>query len=786
MSKGGGADRRSGGRWILLALLLSVCPPDRLSAQCPDGSPPPCRPRGPVLDTAEYAILPFEHVEGREPAVLSGADCAQLLSIAFGRWTDVRLADNPRLYDALRRHGAAAPFRLRFTEGLDIASELGAGRLVMGQVWHYADTTFVRATAYDVASKRPVTREITTRIAGDVQGIAAFNALADSLVAAALRIRASGLGADVTRSLEAFLAYERGQAAIAEWDLAAAARQFRRAASLDSSFAYTYFWLGQMLLWASDSSAAAMRDRTTIARKAESLLPRLGALEGTLLLGQRAMFERRWPDACGSFREVLRADSLNFAGWFGLAACNADDPVVIRDPADSTRYVFRGSYHTAVLAYRKALLLAPSFNFTFQGRAAERLSRLLVTEGFRWREGQYNEVTYFAFPGLEADTLAYYAYSGAIAARRNTKPPTHAAALAMNRRRLIEVTAAWADAFPMEPQAHRALAYALEVRGTLVPSAGEPRSALGEVRAAQRLERMRRERARDVVDAVRILVKAGEFDAARRLGDSLLRATPSPASGTATALAGVAVLLGRPALAARLIAAEANEWGFTGPDNQPVSLPLNAASAGLGLLAYAAAGAPPESVAVFERRIEHFVDGLPASGRPAARSALLDAPAKLVFKTMGLRSAHRPFPLARDRSMAMQWALAHGDTDFVRANLDTLLDLHGVPSAEEGSADGVYEEASLFLAIGDTATAERYLDGTLENLPGVYSALLHYLPLAGALVRMMVLRADVAAAQSDTSVARKWAGAVVALWLGAESPLQPTVARMRRLAQSLQ
>src|SRR2546426_4655235 len=42
----------------------------------------------------------------------------------------------------------------------------------------------------------------------------------------------------------------------------------------------------------------------------------------------------------------------NFDGWYGLAQCNAEDPVVMRDPADSTRFVFRGSWQTAALAYR--------------------------------------------------------------------------------------------------------------------------------------------------------------------------------------------------------------------------------------------------------------------------------------------------------------------------------------------------------------------------------------------------------------------------------------------------
>src|SRR3989441_13023379 len=173
------------------------------------------------------SVLPFEHVEGSEHATLSGRDCAELLKNAFGRWIDVRLADSPRLNDALRRRGVEEPYRLPFTTGRDIARQLGAGRVVFGRVWQYSDTTFVSATTYDVASGRPVTREMKTRIAGDVYGIAAFNALADLLVAGELRTGSYGQGAEITHSKAALVAFGGGEAALAMWDPAEAARRFR-------------------------------------------------------------------------------------------------------------------------------------------------------------------------------------------------------------------------------------------------------------------------------------------------------------------------------------------------------------------------------------------------------------------------------------------------------------------------------------------------------------------------------------------------------------------------------
>src|SRR5581483_7108567 len=179
-----------------------------------------------------------------------------------------------------------------------------------------------------------------------------------------------------------------------------------------------------------------------------------------------------------------------------------------------------------------------------------------------------------------------------------------------------EVTAAWVAAFPREPRARRALAYALEVEGKLVAAGAGRMSA------------------------------AAEFAAARRAGDSLLRAARQSASG----MAGVAVLLGRPALAARLFVPEDSSFLPAAADNQPVSLPFPTARLGLALLAYAAAGAPADSIAALESRVADAVEYLPPPVRPLARSALLDTPADLAFDVLGPRPAHRP-PPAYDREM---------------------------------------------------------------------------------------------------------------------------------------
>src|SRR5437773_9841689 len=618
--------------WTVAAVLaLGAGLPRPVWGQCPDGSPPPCgRPRQ-VLDTTRYAILPFVHREGSQTATLDGADCAELLSEAFGRWVEVRLADKTRIYDALARRGARAPFRIPFDTALAIARALGAGKLVMGQLWIFGDTLRLTAGVYDAARGGPPVREVTMRVAAHSGGIgAAFNALADSLLGADPGAM-EGAGAEQTRSLRALRAYALGARARRAWDLTAATSAFRTAIVADSEFAHAYLRLGQALLWTADSAPAAARDRVVIARQTGTLLAKLGGGDRALLLAQQAMFEERWPDACAKYREKLAADSTSFAAWYGLAECIAEDPVVTPDPIDSSRYVFRGSWHSAVLAYRRALLLAPSFNFIFGGRAAQRLTRILQAESYWWREGRREGQSFYDFPALEDDTLGFHPVPAAYAETLSIGTAGHIAAVAHNRAILIEVTLAWVSAFPSDARAHRALAYALEVNGNVGPAVETPRSALSEIQMARRLDRRPEDRLADLLTAVRLLVKAGGFEDARRLGDSLLRSAPRGVAGPA----GVAVLLGRPALAARLVAPEDPETEYPGSaDNQSVTIPIAALRVGLELLAYASAGAPAESVAALEQRVERCTAGLPASCRPAVRSALLDVPAQFLFDVM--------------------------------------------------------------------------------------------------------------------------------------------------------
>src|SRR5260221_9786728 len=109
--------------------------------------------------------------------------------------------------------------------------------------------------------------------------------------------------------------------------------------------------------------------------------------------------------------------------------------------------------------------------------------------------------------------------------------------------------------------------------------------------------------------------------------------------------------------------------------------------------------------------------------------------------------------------MAMQWALTQGDTASARATITVELGQRGgLLSRDDSPPDGVYLDARLLLAIGDTAAAERTLVAPLNNLAKLHSHLLPYLPPSGGGIRMRALRADLAGTHGDATTPRRWAG----------------------------
>jgi tetratricopeptide (TPR) repeat protein/tRNA A-37 threonylcarbamoyl transferase component Bud32 len=736
----------------------------------------------PALDSSLYMVLPFRHRAQSAPVLLNGDQCESLLHDALARWRGVQMVDPLWVSDARSRRGGGNSIE----NGIAIARERRAGRVVLGEVWQFQDTIYVRGLLYDAGGRERVIREHAVRIAPDLSDAQArFQELADSLLvggapASGALPRAGGL------SLPAWRAFQEGYAALQRWDLDSAKAKLQQALAIDPTYGAAQLWLAQVLAWAGEKPESWKRYATGALASPDSLAPRDRGVAEAML----ALAENRFPQACEKFRALIARDSLDFAAWFGLGDCQAKDPLVVRDTTGSP-WRFRGSYHAAVNAYRRALEIVPSVHLAFRGQAFHRLPDLLYTETNHIRQGYAlipDTLRFGAFPSMSRDTLEFVPHplTEVVAAEPGAIPVTVSAAVSHNRELLREIATTWVRAFPNRADAHETLALVLETLGELNAGRSKDFSAVSEIRRARVTATEPGQALRLANIETRFLVKSEQMAAARTLADSVLRANPHPTMDDARQLRGLAALTGHVHLAAQLQRRAAPDFTFLTPAWEEVNVPLQLTDAALGLYAYSAFGTPSDSLVALEQRVERLIPSYVEPGRRGrARQAMLDIPSVLAFPARGVRPMHRA-KAGGDYLLEMQWELARGDTAAFRQHYRKIREVQRDIRPGDVSFDGTYHTAWLLLAVGDTAEATHLLDLSLEALPTLGSDLIDQLPEVATLVRGMALRAELAASARDSVAARRWAQNVDRLWSNADAELQPIVRRMHELIGSQQ
>jgi tetratricopeptide (TPR) repeat protein/tRNA A-37 threonylcarbamoyl transferase component Bud32 len=736
---------------------------------------------GAGLNPALYVVVPFGHRDGAAPTLFKGDQCELRLYEELDRWSDVKTVDRFLVSSERQRRGEQLP---DLREAMRIARAVGSGMLIWGELWQDGDSVGVRGALYDTRGRGRLLRAHTIRLGPDLQNIdVKFRELTDSLLLGRVQPHAAQ-AARSAGSVAAWLAYARGDEALQRWALNDAAAAFTEALTVNPSFPQANLWLAQTRAW----TGLPASDWLGYATRALAARDSLSETDREVARGLVALAQSRYPDACDAYRRLVVLDPNDFVGWFGLGECQARDRLVIRSSTSPSGWAFRSSQQAAIDAYARALELVPVVHRAFGGVAYGRLAGLFYVEGYHSRGGYAlapDTVRFAARPALVGDTLAFVPQDLAafLAAAPGTVPPSWPDALAHNRATLREITLTWMRAFPEDAAALETHARALETVGELAGGAPD-RSALEAIRAARlvggaggdSLSQLTR-----AVAEVRILVKLERFAEARALGDSLLRAWPGPDPAVARRLAGLAALNGRINRAAALLAAAADGVPFTTPEGEQVPLPEAVAAPARALVAYAAAGAPAESVSAFERRVTVLVGTWVAPAhQPAGRRAALHVSAALAFPQMGIRDAHRG-PAGGNYLLSLQSAMARGDVAAVRSGIAAVDRARGGVPAGDVTIQHVYHEAWLLAAVGDTAGAIFRLDRSLGALASLGSALVDEVPQAAGLVRAMALRADLAAAMGDQRVAARWARGVLALWRDADPDVGAVVSRMEAL-----
>jgi hypothetical protein len=572
--------------------------------------------------------------------------------------------------------------------------------------------------------------------------------------------------------------YDAGRAALLRWDLTEARRSFQAAVDEDPDYGQANLALATVMSWAGDRPADWRRHAAAAARPGA-----LGAVDQRRATALIALAEARFPEACETYRDMVRSDSLDFGAWFGLGTCLNRDKLVVRDSRSPSGWRFRASLNEAANAFRRALETYPSAHRASGSFALKRLESVLFIDPREYRDGYAltpDTIHYAAFPSMEGDTIAFVPYplAVALAGKGPASSPTTGRAIDRARELLREVTGSWLRAFPTNPEVLALHAKALEAAG-LVADGTPAQSALAALTEARRRSRDTTSGFRLAVAETRLRIKRSEFRAARQLADSLLSSTAFAARAPAGTLAALAALTGRPTRAAQLLAKA--EGSFEDAEGAPVRVGGPLAEAANAYLAYAAIGAPTDSIAATASRTRQLTARyLEPSRADSMYTALTYEAAVLAHAQQPL--AARPALHGRHHLNPPLQALQAGDHATARRALRAVQSerQHGVPGSV--AIDGTLVEAWMLTELKDSAAAAAHLDLSLGALATQTAALLDEPPQAAGLVRAMALRAELAAAAGDSATARRWAAAVSILWGDAEPSLRPIVARMQTLA----
>ena len=734
----------------------------------------------PALDQAAYATFPFRHGAGADSPWLDGDGCARLLHDAISRWQGVRAVNDMVANDIWVRQ---QPRTVR--QVIDAAESLGARWVTWGEVIGVGDSIEIRASVYDVARGAEAGRQYTVRLPRTAPNVdSAFAVLADSILIGG-RLTAEERAANVaetggTRNVEALRAYLDGREAMSRFELGAAQDRFRDAVQRDATFGLAHLWLARATAWRGDVDPSMWREAASNATLAARLPPPDSAHAAALL----DLAEGRMQQACDRYKRLIARDSMDFGAWFGLGDCNARDTVVVRDARSPSGWAFRGSYHTAIAAYRRALSLAPSFHLAERGAAFSRLSqRVFFTEESRLRLGAASRpdtLRFASFPSWSRDTLGFVPYPFADVVRTSgTPPPTERQAVSWAAGTHRQLMDDWVRAFPSSADALENDALAVEATSAspaeLTPAIALARRALARAQSPEQKTRVR-------AMLVRLLLKSDSVAAARALADSTLSATSASTALQATYLAGLAALTGRARLSAALLANAAlhdSAPPFITPQGVRAKLPGDIASSALQLQVYSALGAPADSIrSTFLRTDRRIMVAVRTSDRLAIRQLIFRRPLGLAYREVS-PLVRFPVPPAQNLALAMQQAFAEGDTAAARRVSAEAREITSRLPPGTAGTDGMLAQAQVLLALGDTAQATRVLDEALGGIPRARGVVLRAVWLAASIPRVMILRANLALQTHDTVTFQRWARSAVLLWSDADPELRAQADTLR-------
>jgi DNA-binding SARP family transcriptional activator/TolB-like protein len=255
---------------------------------------------------SRVAVLPFTVRSSRGQAAYLRDGMATLLGLALDGAGRLRVIDPNAVL-------TASPPAIDLEAGRRVASALGAGRFVLGEIEVAGPQINVAATLYDAAGGA---QERATATGDENHVFELVDSLARRLAIVAMTdstVRLANEASTSTRSLDAFKSFLAGETAMRSGHYREAVVSLQRAIAADSTFGLAYYRLALAREWTdgeiSSDSAAAL---------AEHFAAHVPDRDRKLLAARRAFVRRDAVEGERLSREVLATYPTDADAWLQL------------------------------------------------------------------------------------------------------------------------------------------------------------------------------------------------------------------------------------------------------------------------------------------------------------------------------------------------------------------------------------------------------------------------------------------------------------------------------------
>jgi len=320
----------------------------------------------PAERARHFLILPFRNVtRGAEQEwLVEGSPI--LLADAIGRWQDLSVVSDERLYPAMQRHGLQPGAVMDLARVRQVAEETNGWTAVTGEVLVMGGRVRVNARAWDVVTNRELVRATEETNPGEDVRRAYGRIGARLLGAAGLDSGGVDLEAATTRSLDAYRAYLRGVTHLRRSEVKRARDALLEAVRLDTAFAQAYLRLAEASFAINPTDVVDLRSPgIRYTERAAALADRLPLRQRDLVRAISDLVHGRFTASRTALSRLVASDSNDVDALDWMASLELIDPLLVPAPGGGERR--RGSPNTGLLLTKRALELDPARHQLYAG-----------------------------------------------------------------------------------------------------------------------------------------------------------------------------------------------------------------------------------------------------------------------------------------------------------------------------------------------------------------------------------------------------------------------------------